>query len=365
MAIVIWTAPWYGPTTSVVTKGCAMNAPGVVRPGVGACAAARGSDIVATLIRGPDAIQFVQSWRQRVAPTEFVTPEWITAAWRYLPDLGDAVVAVARDDAGWCAVALAGRPAERPEFSMAGSPLGDEHDAVASTPADGRRLVPHLVDFLERLAAGGAHVVLAALAAHGVLSDELATRPDRWRIDTEPAPVYLAGSARATDAGHRRRLKALGRLGEVRLDMVEDARLTGAEVEEFVRRRLAGWALRGRLGELPDVERLPGFPRFMAAAVGGLAQCAQARLHVLDVGGRRAAETLYLGPRSDPLMYMTSYDSRLGQYSPGRVLMEDTLLGLGSEVRRVRSGRGDEPYKFDAGAQAGHVVTAVLGATVL
>jgi CelD/BcsL family acetyltransferase involved in cellulose biosynthesis len=311
----------------------------------------------ARLERGEDAITLVQGRWNGYSPTEFVTPEWVISAWQHLPELGEPIVAAVEDESGWCALALTATSAAQGDgFTLAGAPLGDEHDVVASGAADADRLVPYLVDALERLAERGHVIDLGALAAAGPLTRELADRPDSWALDREPAPVIYTDAARVNVTGHRRRLRQLSRRGETVFITVDGGRLTSDEVSGFVSRRLASWSRRERIGDLPRVERLASFPAFLGAAAGGLAGRDRARLLAVEVDGHRIAESLHIGPSRDPLMYMINYDPDFAKLSPGRVLLEHTLLQLGAETSRLRTGRGDEAYKIAAGARLDYVV---------
>ena len=205
----------------------------------------------------------------------------------------------------------------------------------------------------------GASVRLDALTAHGRLTRELSARSALWHLRQEPAPVIVGDRICVNETGHDRRTRRLSRLGTVSVRVIDGLRLTEAEAEDFVYRRLASWSCRGRLGELPRVERLPHFPRFMGVATSGLAARGMARLLVIELDGRRVAESLHLGPVADPLMYMISYDPDFAKYSPGRLLLEHSLLALrASPTCRLRTGRGDEQYKLAAGAVTEHVLTA-------
>ncbi|MET9087200.1 GNAT family N-acetyltransferase [Streptomyces sp. NPDC004237] len=316
--------------------------------------------VTTTLLRHDKAFDFVRDWQAPDAPTEFSSAEWATAAWEHLPQLGDPAVLLAEDTSGWCALALTSRcDGAREQLTFAGAPLGDEHDVAHSPGADLNRLLLALVNACERLTESSRHLVeLSALAENGLLIRELTRRPKRWRLQREPAPVIHADQVSVAASGHRRRVRHLERVGAVSFGTVEGESLTSDEVEGFVARRLRSWSERGRIDELPSVERLPGFPRFMGAAVGSLAHRGRAQLRVLEVDGVRAAESLHLGPARAPLMYMISYAARFAPYSPGRVLFERTLLGLGDSVPRLSTGRGDELYKLAAGAGNECVVTA-------
>lgn len=313
-----------------------------------------------TLLRGDEAIGFARQWQDLDAPTEFVTPSWITASWRHLPELGAPLMAVASDRSGWCALALVERTDARPHrIAIAGAPLGDEHDVVVSPGANFPQLVQSLVRALESLA-DNSIIVLNAVRTSGVLGQELAARQWLWRTRSEAAPICYAGQVTVNAESHSRRMRRLSRLGCTVVDTLSGSTLTAGEVERFVSRRLASWTRRERIRELPDAERLPGFARFLGAMASELAARDLARLLVLRVGDARAAESLHVGPRYDSLMYMINYDPEFASYSPGRVLFEHTLLGLDSSSPRLRTGRGDESYKLAAGAKTAHVLTAEL-----
>ncbi|WP_260696718.1 GNAT family N-acetyltransferase [Streptomyces sp. 130] len=236
-----------------------------------------------------------------------------------------------------------------PVFGFAGQPLGDEHDAALSAPS-AVRLLPDLRRLLERTAAKSADLVLDCLTTDGHLARELSRAP-RWDLEPLAAPVIALANMRVSAKGHARRLRNLSALGSLRFDVIDGPELTAAEGERFIRAKWDDWTRQGRIDTLPPVERLAGFPHFMGAAVSGLARRGRARLWTLSLNGDRVAEDLHIGPPSAPLIYMGSYSHDLRTYSPGRVLLEETLGRLAARgCAYVRMGRGDEAYKKEAGA---------------
>ncbi|MYW10169.1 GNAT family N-acetyltransferase [Streptomyces sp. SID2563] len=306
----------------------------------------------AIVLRSSDAVEFVKNWPAEIAATEFCRPEWVLSAWNSLPELGKPAVAVVRDDDAWAAAALteAGEPGAG-TLTFAGQPLGDEHDLVLHRPDQAGELVTALVGLLEDVAAeGGKKVTLDALAPDGRLTRELRRSP-RWALEAEAAPVITPALARVNAARHARRMRYLGGRGSLTFGVVTGDELTVTEGERFLRTRFENWTRQGRIDQLPAVERLPGFPHFMGTMMWGLAQRNMARLWVLELDGLRIAEDLHVGPPEDPLLYMRSYSTDFRKYSPGRILLEETLGQLAArDCARLRTGRGDELYKLDAGA---------------
>lgn len=315
------------------------------------------------MLRGRSAIDFVQNAWPQLTPTEFVSAEWILSVWEFLPELGSPAVVVSGSHAGWGAIALtesrgdAGR-----SLVVAGAPLVDEHEVVTSGPVDVDAVSRDLVHILRQEAKTGTAVQLDCAVPDSHLARALAAHRAHWSLEPEPAPVIDLSALSVNALRHSKRLNRLARTGPVTFDVIEGHRLTAAVGTSFVERRLISWETRGRIHELPDVERSPAFPVFLGEMVHRMAVDRNARLHVVRAGGRTVAEDLMLGPVSDPLLYMRSYDPAFSACSPGRILLEHTLLGMsGSALRRLRTGRGDEAYKLAAGADRSCVITAVVG----
>lgn len=311
-------------------------------------------EVDASVAHGADALAlFEASAMAESSPCVFTSASWVQAAWSELPQLGDPLVLRVAARGGERLLPLAvRRTAEQLTITMAGGSLGDEHDftGTVALPTGAMQLG------LRRLVHEypGAPVHLDGVLPRGLLGTAVVAHPD-WLIETEPAPVIPKAEIKET-RGQLRRRHRLHRHGS--LDIRVDECLPHDHVADFVRRRLARWRCQGRVGQLPAVERSPGFPRFMAQAVAGLAAAGLARMWELWCGGRRAAEDLHLGSAADPLLYMRNYDWDLRHLSPGRVLLESTILELHrAGVERLRTGRGDEAYKFAAGATPAHVLT--------
>lgn len=349
--------PWNSPGPLLRKALDGANSLGSIEPDTG-----EGTEQLhcAMLLRAADAREFMESWHPEVIGTDFISPEWVLPSWENLTQLGTPAVAVVRDGDIWAAVALTENTTPKGRvFGFAGQPLGDEHDAALSAPS-AARLLPDLRHLLERMAAEGADLVLDCLTTDGRLAQELSRAP-RWNLEPMAAPVITLANMRVSAKGHARRLRNLGTLGSLRFDVVEGPDLTVAEGERFIRAKWDDWTRQGRIDTLPPVERLAEFPHFMGTAMNGLARRGLARLWTLRLNGDRLAEDLHIGPPSTPLIYMGSYSHDLRAYSPGRVLLEETLGQLAARgCAYVRMGRGDEAYKMEAGAGDETVLRATL-----
>ena len=156
----------------------------------------------------------------------------------------------------------------------------------------------------------------------------------------------------------RLRLKKAGRVTAQRLvDQVSIA----ATLADFARRRLASWAARGRLCELPAMDRHPRLPEFLTDAGGSLAAEGRCLLAGLNLDGEPLAQALFFRSPGADLLYMSTYQPAAARYSPSHLLLaEAARMALTGGVRVIELGRGDEPYKFALGAQTRYLRNVVL-----
>ncbi len=296
---------------------------------------------------------------QLPADTVFGSAPWVEAAWRHLPSLGEPAVLTAEfEGRRWMLPLVIGRRSA--SLRLAGAPLGDAHDLIGPRGEEADEMADAVLDWLTRYPGP---VDLQALDSGGALAAGLARhREDGWTLEREPAPVVPVAAARI-GRGHCRRWAQLARHGVPRVRVLDGARVDTTAVAEFARRRLRRWELRGRSGDLPPAERSATFPCFLNEAAAGLARDDRARLWALDLDGLVIAEDLHLGPPRGPLLYMRTYDPRFSALSPGRVLLERTVLMLrDAGVAVLETGRGAERYKLELGAGEQYVVNARAGA---
>lgn len=298
----------------------------------------------------------------------FTSPAWCLAAWRAFPDLGAPLLLIAVDSAGNFHGALPlTRSAQGPTWPA--SPLGDEHDVrvgpdlpVSTVVSALLRSVPHF--------AGGDQLLT------DIRPDGLLTRIAR-SLRGCPAPfVRLRDPDEEFDAlgclpgwsrkrrralrSARRRLEDCGKLTVQRL--VDSASL-GAVLPTFARSRLAAWEQRGRLSELPVMDRHLHFPEFLADAGSRLATEGRCLLACLHLDGEPIAQALYFRSPGADLLYMSTYQPMMAQYSPSHVLLSEAVrVAVAEGVQTLELGRGDEDYKFALGAEVRYLQDVVLAA---
>jgi CelD/BcsL family acetyltransferase involved in cellulose biosynthesis len=135
------------------------------------------------------------------------------------------------------------------------------------------------------------------------------------------------------------------------------------EVPQFVRRRLGFWAERRRLELLPEVERAPQFPSFLAEACSALAADGGCFLTHLTVDDNPIASDLYFRVPGIDILYMRSFDPSWATGSPGYLLFAETVRRSSLEnVRAVELGRGDEPYKRQIGGVTAELLDLMVTA---
>jgi CelD/BcsL family acetyltransferase involved in cellulose biosynthesis len=297
----------------------------------------------------------------------FTSPAWCLAGWRAFPDLGAPLLLIAIDSAG---VLLGALPlTSGPNGpTWAASPLGDEHDLRVHRGRSERRVVSALLRSVPTLASGG-ETVLADVRPGGVLVGAARSRRGC------PAPILqledpdgefgalacLPGwsrERRRTLRSARRRLEQSGQLSVVR---ISDPGSLAAELPVFARARRASWASRGRLAELPTMDRRPSFPEFLADAGRGLAAERRCLLARLDLDGESLAQALFFRLPGADLLYMSTYQPEVARYGPSHLLLaEAARMAVAEGVRVVELGRGDEPYKFVLGAQPRYLRDVIL-----
>lgn len=297
----------------------------------------------------------------------FTSPAWCLAGWRVFPDLGAPLLLIATDSAGMLlgALPLTSGP-NGPTW--AASPLGDEHDIRVHRGRPEPEVVSALVRSVPHVTGGG-ETVLADVRPGGVLARAAGSR---WGC---PAPIVqladpdeefgalacLPGwsrKRRRTLRSARRHLERSGQLSVVRLT---DPVPLAAALPVFARARVASWASRGRLAELPAMDRHPRFPEFLAEAGRGLAVERGCLLTRLDLDGESLAQALFFRSAGADLLYMSTYQPTVARYGPSHLLLAEAVRMAAAEgVSVVELGRGDEPYKFVLGAQPRYLRDVVL-----
>ncbi|MGH3717709.1 MAG: GNAT family N-acetyltransferase [Pseudonocardiaceae bacterium] len=297
----------------------------------------------------------------------FTSPAWCLASWRAFPDLGAPLLLTALDGAGVFLGALPLTNGPRGP-TWAGSPLGDEHDVRVRRDQPALGVVSALVRSIPRVAQPG-ETVLTDVRPGGLLTRAAISRPG------SPAPVMhlndpdpefgalgcFPGWSRARRRTLRSARRRLEEAGNVTVQRVADHATLAATLPAFARLRLAAWAARGRLRELPAMDRHPGFPEFLADAGSTLAVEGRCLLGRLNLDGEPLAQALFVRSSGVDLLYMSTYQPAAARYSPSHLLLAETAqMAVADGVRVIELGRGDEPYKFALGAQARHLRNVIL-----
>ncbi|MGH3850320.1 MAG: GNAT family N-acetyltransferase, partial [Pseudonocardiaceae bacterium] len=207
----------------------------------------------------------------------FTSPAWCLAGWRAFPELGAPLLLIATDDAGVLlgALPLTSGPGGP---TWVASPLGDEHDVrvLRNWPTNG--VVAALLRSVPQVTGCG-NAVLEHVRPGGVLTGAARSRRGC------PAPVVrlenpdeefgafacLPGWSRARRRMLRSAWRRLDQSGRLTVQCLNDPVSLTAALPVFAQTRLALWADRGRVGELPSMDRHPRFPEFLAAAGSSLA----------------------------------------------------------------------------------------------
>jgi CelD/BcsL family acetyltransferase involved in cellulose biosynthesis len=156
--------------------------------------------------------------------------------------------------------------------------------------------------------------------------------------------VYQAKTSSKRRNLHKRRLRQLGELGEVRYTVAREPEELRAALENaFVLHNLR-W--RGR----PDGSEFatPTGMRFHREAILALGELDVPRIVTLEVGGRPVAFHYYLAFNGTMYVHRLAFDPALARLSPG-VLTTLEALKVASEegLRRVEFLGGDERYKLE------------------
>lgn len=293
------------------------------------------------------------------ASSIFTSPWWALSSWRHFPDLGHPQLLLASEPDG-SVTSILPLTAGPEKITWAGSPLGDEHDVQvrnAARPAAAEALM----DSARKLVDPGQTLTLCDVRPDGVLARLGIARQGcpaptlpLAEADTEFGDLAcIPGWSRTRRRGLRSRRAMLHGTGRVTVERFSDPVGLSDMLPRFVEARLAAWAERGRLDELPVMDRHPGFPLFIAESAAGLAMAGKCYLGWLCFNDQPIAQALYFRTRHSDLLYMSTFDERFAKYSPSHLLLAAMADLAWREGRRViELGRGDEPYKFDHGAVA-------------
>lgn len=166
------------------------------------------------------------------------------------------------------------------------------------------------------------------------------------------ALACIPGWSRNRRRGLRAARRHLDEAGSVTFERVTGPAQLSASLPLFVAARLAAWSHRGRLDELPAMDRHVRFSDFITEVATGLSSRGLCYLAVLSLDGNAVAQSLLFRTPGADLLYMSTYRPDMARYGPSHLLLAEVAAAAFTEgVRVIELGRGDEPYKFDLGAQ--------------
>ncbi|MGH3925636.1 MAG: GNAT family N-acetyltransferase, partial [Pseudonocardiaceae bacterium] len=229
----------------------------------------------------------------------FTSPEWCLAGWRAFPDLGTPLLLIALDGAG---VLLGALPLTNGQLgpTWAASPLGDEHDVQVRRDQPSQGVVSALLRSVASAAEAG-NATLTDVRPGGLLVRAATSRrgcsaPVVHLNDPDPefgALGCLPGWSRKRRRMLRSARRWLEGSGRITVQRLADRSSLAASLPAFARTRLTAWTARGRLAELPFMDRHPGFPEFLADAASSLAAQGRCLLGRLNRDGEPLAQALF------------------------------------------------------------------------
>jgi CelD/BcsL family acetyltransferase involved in cellulose biosynthesis len=173
----------------------------------------------------------------------------------------------------------------------------------------------------------------------------LIARP-AWRIRRieETRNVLAAAELLGASRGLRKDFRRLGRLGDLRFDVLADVAAIGPALEGFFSMHVAKFAAKQKVSPLVnEVHR-----DFYRAIVRNLASSGNVQLTVLRVGERPVAQRLCLLYDSTLYLYAATYDPAYRMYSPGIVHLAHLLRhAVDIGLCCVDFGIGDAPHKLE------------------
>jgi CelD/BcsL family acetyltransferase involved in cellulose biosynthesis len=288
--------------------------------------------------------------RRRARPVVFLTPQWLAVARAHDPReqltfaVGDpavGVIALARDDVG--AVSFAGGELTDEQDVLA--PAGQEELAARAlagwlaTNAGPRVLLEYVPEDVPTVS-----VVAGALRGRGyaVRQERLVTAP---RVQLAPDfETFVQGLTKKERHELRRKIRRLESGREVTFRFATDAERS-AVLDRFVAlHRLS----RGEKATFMTAER----ERFFRDMADALAAPGWLRLGVLRVDGEDAAVLYAFAYARTLALYNAAYDPALAPLSVGIVCHAYAIReAIAERLATYDLLRGDEPYKYDLGAE--------------
>ena len=242
-----------------------------------------------------------------------------------------------------------------------------DYATILGAPADFPAIAAALVDYV---AEGGGRrpwdaVDLRRLRCGDPAADALATAfgareiAEGWTLNVEREDVcpvvhlpvgatmddYLATLGKKERHEIRRKVRRAEAVGEVRL---EDSLDPIADLDEFIDLHQKKWGAAGLFPETPGGEQSRVFFRRLFELAGAEGP----RLTFLTVGGRRIAAGVHFETDDGYLYYNAGVDPDARDLSPGVVMTYAlTERALAAGKRRLDFMRGNEPFKYEGGAE--------------
>lgn len=314
-----------------------------------------------------DARKLAPRWRRLAAggaSAIYTSPEWCLAAWNAFPDLGPPHLATLTDGRTLLGLLPLTSGSNDNHLNWAGWPLGDEHDARMNTRYHPEEIAAALLRGVAAAAGADTTPGLTEVRSAAVLTRVVRSRPGcpapvlrLSEPDAEFGPLAcVPGWSRDRRRGLRATRRHLDEAGSVTFERVSGPARLSASLPPFVAARLAAWSNRGRLDELPEMDRHVRFPDFITEVATGLSSRGLCYLAVLSLDGDAVAQSLLFRTSGADLLYMSTYRHEMARYSPSHLLLAEIAAAAFTEgVRVIELGRGDESYKFDLGAEQRHL----------
>ncbi|HEY7678864.1 MAG TPA: GNAT family N-acetyltransferase, partial [Candidatus Methylomirabilis sp.] len=314
----------------------------------------------------------------------FMSWEWMATWWRHY-GAGRELHLIAVRDAGGDLVGVAplmwgirryrGLPLRAIELLGAGGKVSPDLMDILALPqrADevGHAVWIHLAgraswDLLEldNVEAGAAAASALAMAARrdGLVWEIKAKASCPFIMLPATWEAYLAGRGSATRYDLRRKVRAIRRGHDVKLERAEDAPGLANAMEALFDLHAARWRTRGETGSFDRDPRNRAFHQAMAAAAQGRGWL---RLYFLNVDGRRVAAFIGYEVGGRLSYYQLGWDPAWGRWSVGTVLIAEVLRdAIARGVKEFDFLRRAEAYKGRLAEEArGTVTVRVWGPT--
>jgi 2-polyprenyl-6-methoxyphenol hydroxylase-like FAD-dependent oxidoreductase/CelD/BcsL family acetyltransferase involved in cellulose biosynthesis len=323
----------------------------------GEAAMATPNDLTLSVISDANGLQALgPDWDRLVLaaerPSPFLLHDWVTAWWRHFGAGATLAVIVARRDSTLVGLAPMFMRRHRGLLvcRMLGgheSALGDLLVARDDDGSIGRALLGrlsqlrfHYVDVFGSPGGG----VLPRLAAQGNLTVLRRVEAPVLRMPQGWDAAYASRLSPKKRNLHRRRLRQLATLGDLRWTMARTPAEVANELEQAFEIHARRW--HGR----PDGSTfgVPARRDFHREAARALAAHDAVRILTLYIDGRAVAFHYWFVLGTTMYLHRIAFDPELSKFSPGQVTLLQAMADASSEgARRVEFLGGDERYKVE------------------